>query len=96
MGSIALSDFQNLFSSGLEISFTDVVSLEENESLVAPFSKEEFTKAIKQMHPEKSPGPDGLNSGFYQRFWPLIGDQIFSTASHGFRSVHSLWALIIH
>ena len=33
------------------------------------------------MHPEKSSGPDGLNSGFYQRFWPLIGDQIFSATS---------------
>ena len=63
---------------------TDVVSLEENESLVAPFSKEEFTKAIKKMHPEKSPGPDGLNPGFYQSFWPLIGDQIFSVASQWF------------
>ena len=87
MGSIALSYFRNFFSSGLtnfdglEISFTDVVSLEENESLISPFSKEEFTKAIKQMHPEKSPGPDGLNPGFYQRFWPLIGDQIFSATS---------------
>ena len=87
MGSIALSYFRNLFSSGLpnfdglEISLIDVVSLEENESLVAPFSKEEFTKAIKQMHPEKSSGPDGLIPGFYQRFWPLIGDQIFSIAS---------------
>ena len=78
MGSIALSYFWKLFSSGLpnfdgwKISLIDVVSLEENESLVAPFSKEEFTKAIKQMHPEKSLGPDGLNPGFYQHFWPLI------------------------
>ena len=87
MGSIALSYFQNLFSSGLpnfdglKISLTDVVSLEENESLVAPFSKEEFTKVIKQMHPEKTPGLDGLNPGFYQHLWPLIGDQIFFVAS---------------
>ena len=86
ISSIALSYFRNLFSSGLpnfdglEISLTDVVSLEKNESLVAPFSKEKFTKAIKPMHPEKSPGPNGLNPGFYQRFWPLIGDQIFSAA----------------
>ena len=87
MGFIALSYFRNLFSSGLpnfdglEISLTDVVILEENESLVAHFSKEEFTKAIKQMHLEKSPSPNGLNSRFYQRFWPLIGDQIFFAAS---------------
>ena len=96
MGSIALSYFRNLFSSGLanfdglEISLIDVVSLEENESLVAPFSKEEFTKAIKQMHPKKSPSPDGLNPGFYQCFFPLIGDQIFSIALNGFQLVHSL------
>ena len=87
MGSIALSYVRNLFSlglpnfDGLEISLIDVVSLEENESLVAPFSKEEFIKAIKQMHPEKSSGPNGLNPGFYQCFWTLIGDQIFSATS---------------
>ena len=87
MGSIALSYFRNLFSSGLpnfdglEISLSDVVSLEENESLVTLFSKKEFTKAIKQIHPEKLLGPDGLNSGFYQLFLPLIGDQIFFAAS---------------
>ena len=44
------------------------------------FSKGELTKAIKQMHPEKSPSPNGLNPRFYQCFWPLIGDQTFSTA----------------
>ena len=74
MGSIALSYFWNLFSlglpnfDGLEVSLTNVVSLVESESLVAPFSKEEFIKAIKQMHLEKSPGSDGLNLGFYQCF----------------------------
>ena len=60
---------------------TDVFSLEENEILVAPFSKEEFTKAIKQMHQEKSPGPNGLNPTFYQHFWPLIGSQWLSTGA---------------
>ena len=101
MGSIALSYFRYLFSSGLpnfdglEISLTDVVSLEENESLVAPFSKEEFTKVIKQMHPEKTSGPDGLNPGFYHRLWPLIGDQIFSVASQWLSTGAFPWASII-
>ena len=87
MGSIALSYFRNLFSSslpnfnGLEISLTNVVSLKENESLVATFSNEEFAKAIKQMHPEKLPSSNGLNPRFYQCFYPLIGDQIFFVAS---------------
>ena len=30
-----------------------------------------------QMHPDKSPGPDGFNPAFYQRFWDLIGDDVY-------------------
>jgi len=29
------------------------------------------------MHPDKSPRTDGLNLGFFQKFWPLIGTKIF-------------------
>lgn len=28
------------------------------------------------MHPDKSPGPDGMNPAFYQRFWDIIGDDV--------------------
>ena len=30
-----------------------------------------------QMHLDKSPGPDGFNPAFYQRFWDLVGDDIY-------------------
>ncbi|GAU46743.1 hypothetical protein TSUD_286030 [Trifolium subterraneum] len=33
------------------------------------------------MHPDKSPGPDGFNPAFYQRFWEQCSDDIFSAAS---------------
>ncbi|CAN0857942.1 hypothetical protein LINGRAHAP2_LOCUS7002 [Linum grandiflorum] len=33
------------------------------------------------MDPNKSPGPDGFNPRFYQRFWDLVGDDVFSTCS---------------
>jgi len=30
------------------------------------------------MQPDKSPGLDGFNPTFYQRFWHVCGDDIFS------------------
>lgn len=28
------------------------------------------------MHPDKSPGPDGLNPGFFQSFWTMVGTDV--------------------
>lgn len=44
-----------------------------------PFIKEEFSHAIFQMHPDKSPGPDGLNPAFYHKFLCVLGDDVFET-----------------
>lgn len=33
-----------------------------------PISSEEVKAAVDSMHPEKSPGGDGLSSGFYQAY----------------------------
>ncbi|GAU26476.1 hypothetical protein TSUD_294450 [Trifolium subterraneum] len=33
------------------------------------------------MYPDKSPGPDGFNPAFFQRFWEHCSDDIFSAAS---------------
>lgn len=50
-------------------------------SLTRPFSKEEFQETIFSMHLDKSPGPDGLNPGFYQKNWGEIGEDLFSSAT---------------
>jgi len=34
----------------------------------------EVHKALKQMHPKKSPSPDGMPPLFYQHFWSLSGE----------------------
>lgn len=56
--------------------------------LLAPFTMEEFTHAIYQMHPDKSPSSDGLNPGFYQRFWSLCGHDVFLAGCSWLREGH--------
>jgi hypothetical protein len=53
------------------------VNNDDNTMLTAPFTKEEFRVAVFSMHPDKCPGPDGYNPGFYQHFWSLCSDDIF-------------------
>lgn len=38
------------------------------------------------MHPDKSSGPDGLNSAFYHRFWDDIGNELFAYATNWLNS----------
>ncbi|CAN1746948.1 LINE-1 retrotransposable element ORF2 protein [Linum perenne] len=33
------------------------------------------------MDPNKSPGPDGFNPGFYQAWWPKLGTELFTTCA---------------
>ncbi|KAL0406149.1 UNVERIFIED_CONTAM: hypothetical protein Slati_3928800, partial [Sesamum latifolium] len=49
------------------------VTGEMNEVLTQPFSSDEVTLAISQMYPCKSPGPDGMFSVFYQKYWHIVG-----------------------
>ncbi|KAK9174651.1 hypothetical protein WN944_029688 [Citrus x changshan-huyou] len=35
-------------------------------------------EALFEMHPDKSPGPDGMNPAFYQTFWHNIGKDVVS------------------
>lgn len=54
-----------------------VISHEQNQELVADVTFEEFTVALNQMNSDKTSGPDGLNSVFYQNFWNVFGKEVF-------------------
>lgn len=37
---------------------------------------QEVKNALFFMHPDKSPGPDGMSPGFHQKYWTIVGDDI--------------------
>lgn len=37
---------------------------------------EEVKRAIFSMYPDKSPGPDGMSPGFFQKYWHIVGDDV--------------------
>jgi hypothetical protein len=52
------------------------VTLQENEILEAPFSKEEVKEAVFGSYAEGAPGLDGFPFLFYQTFWCVIKDDL--------------------
>lgn len=42
------------------------ISDDHNSKLLAPIEEKEVPKAVFQMYPDKSPGLDGFNLGFYK------------------------------
>ncbi|KAL8108545.1 hypothetical protein AgCh_024855 [Apium graveolens] len=82
--------FQNLFKV-TEIDWDEVVNCisstitaEDNENLLRPVEIMEFNKALFNMHPDKSPGPDGLSPGFYQKYWSIVGNYIIKLVQEFF------------
>lgn len=81
---LAANYFMNLF----ERSNSDVdyvinhlqrkLNEEDNALLLAPFSDDDFKYATLNVHPDKSPGPDGLNAAFYQHFWNICGANVIT------------------
>ena len=78
--------FENIFRSNGPVNISQlfdaiqpVITEEMNSSLTQTFTAEEVHKALKQMHPKKSPDLDGMPPLFYQHFWSLIGECVTKT-----------------
>ncbi|XP_019181782.1 PREDICTED: uncharacterized protein LOC109176840 [Ipomoea nil] len=52
------------------------VSQAQNDDLLRPFDKTEVKAALTAMFPDKAPGPDGMNPGFYQNYWDVVGEDV--------------------
>jgi exonuclease III len=63
------------------------VTSDMNAALLADFTMEEIDGALAQMHPLKSPGPDGFSACFYQRSWEIVradvGKAVLDFLNHG-------------
>ena len=55
------------------------VTPQMNHMLTREFSSTEVKKALDQMYPLKSPGPDGMPPLFYQYFWHVVGDSVVNS-----------------
>ncbi|PRQ56718.1 putative RNA-directed DNA polymerase [Rosa chinensis] len=97
---IVLHYFNDLFTSSYPEDFQNIlegvlhgVSEVDNRALTRRIDKEEVFAAIKNMHPSKSPGPDGFSQCFFQTFWELVGDDIVGAVREFFVSKESLRAV---
>lgn len=52
------------------------ITYDQNMMLLAIFSDIEVKDALFEMYPDKSPGPDGMNPTFYQKFWHIVGEDV--------------------
>ncbi|KAK6164048.1 hypothetical protein DH2020_000912 [Rehmannia glutinosa] len=83
IASTFLDYYQNLFSAEPTLDMDRAIDAidtkmtgDMNEILMRPFSQDKVRAALSQMHPTKSPGPDGMPAVFFQKFWPFIHTDI--------------------
>lgn len=47
------------------------------DSLTVPFTHDEIDAVVKEMPPDRAPGPDGFNGAFIKACWPIIKDDFY-------------------
>ena len=94
---VAVNYFERLYATSqpsnmMEITDTiqSKVTLKMNHDLINEFTKEEVELALKQMHPAKAPGPNGMLAIFFQKYWDIVGSDISSMILNALNSNMSL------
>lgn len=52
------------------------ISEKQNVELLKDISDAEVKQALFQMHPDKSPGPDGMTLALFQKNWKTVGKDV--------------------
>ena len=78
---VVVSYFENLYRTSHPDKILEVVEAvdpkvfdEMNQYLIKQFTRDEIEAALKQMHPTKSPGPNGMPAIFFQNYWDIVGN----------------------
>ena len=58
----------------------------DRDSISREVTEEDIKAALWSLKPFKAPGPDGLHAGFFQKFWPVVGDSMIVEVKQIFRS----------
>ncbi|XP_056866982.1 uncharacterized protein LOC130512731 [Raphanus sativus] len=73
---VAVQYFRDLFSTSLPTQIdtslrfiSEKVSSDDNRFLLEEPSEKEIKKALFDINPDKAPGPDGMTSKLFQKFW---------------------------
>lgn len=77
--------FRNLYSSGNPVIEEDItrgipttIDDEINSTLTKMVTEQEIEEAAFAIHPDKAPGPDGMNAGFFRHHWSTIKESVSS------------------
>ncbi|XP_010451528.1 PREDICTED: uncharacterized protein LOC104733662 [Camelina sativa] len=92
MENIATNYFEDLFRnsntrgvSEMLQEVTPLISDVMNREPIRDISEAEVRKALFAMHPEKTPGPDGMTALFFQRFWSSLKGDLVALVREFFR-----------
>ena len=70
-----------------------VVTPEMNQSLLQNYTAKEVRRALFQMHPSNSPGPDVMSLFIFQKFWHIMGVDVTNavlSVLHSGRMLHKM------
>uniref|UniRef100_A0A803QIB0 Uncharacterized protein n=1 Tax=Cannabis sativa TaxID=3483 RepID=A0A803QIB0_CANSA len=67
-----------------DVSF--VVPEYANVELSHPVTEDEVRKVVFKMHPDISPGPDGMTPAYYQKYWHIVKVDVVELVQHFFET----------
>ncbi|XP_059285601.1 uncharacterized protein LOC132039072 [Lycium ferocissimum] len=68
----------------------NVVTEEDNNSLIQIPTREEIEQAVKDLHPDSAAGPDGFNGHFYKKCWNIIANDLTAMVEDFFRGLQEI------